>query len=436
MVRCNCRRFCGVPFSFVMTTFAELGVIDPILRRLEAKGIAAPFEIQELTIRDAIDGRDILGKAKTGSGKTIAFGIPLVQRMKPGLKGTQALVLVPTRELCSQVADELRWLSPQSARVVAVYGGTGMGQQLKEAPKGHIIVATPGRLMDLMNRGAVKLDKMHTLVIDEADRMADMGFLPQVQWILGRIPRERQTMLFSATLDAQIMGLIAQTSDAVRHEVAEEAPTVETVEHHLFEVHQLDKVDVLLSLLKAPRELTLVFTRTKYGCDKLARQLRDSGIRASAIHGNLRQGMRESALDRFERGKIDVLVATDVAARGLDIDGITQVVNFDPPDDHKNYIHRVGRTARAGRSGVGITLALYDQREDVERMARRLRLHPHIVEVFSSDPRLAKVGTADYPGIPAMVEDEAGDGGARKRSGLTGVSRRASTRRRRGGRGR
>jgi superfamily II DNA/RNA helicase len=285
--------------------------------------------------------------------------------------------------------------------------------------------------MDLINRKAADLSKVHSHVIDEADRMADMGFLPQVQWILHYVPKERQTMLFSATLDQQIMGLIAQTKNAVRHEIADKEPTVESMEHHLFEVHHLDKVDVLVSLLNAPRELTLVFTRTKRGCDKLAKSLRDAGIKAAAIHGDLRQGQREQALERFEKGKVDVLVATDVAARGLDISGITQVVNYDPPEDHKAYLHRVGRTARAGRKGVGITLALYDQREDVERIARRLKLNPHIVEVFSSDPRLAKVGTSEMPGA-ARVEQAEGDTLVKTKSALAQASRRASTRRRRG----
>ncbi|HVE91470.1 MAG TPA: DEAD/DEAH box helicase [Actinomycetota bacterium] len=373
-------------------------MIEPITKRLAAKGITAPFAIQSLVLKDALDGRDILGKAKTGSGKTLAFGIPLVQRMKPGINGTQALVLVPTRELCSQVADELRSISGRSARIVTAYGGTGMGANLKQAPNAHILVCTPGRLIDLLERRSANLSQVHILVIDEADRMADMGFLPQVARILSEVPRKRQTMLFSATLDSQIMGLIAQTHDPVRHEVDEDTPTVEAVEHHLFEVNQVDKHDVLISVLQAPRRLTLVFTRTKRGCDKLATHLRKAGVRAAAIHGDLAQGAREKALDRFEKGEVDVLVATDVAARGLDIEGITQVVNFDPPEDHKAYLHRVGRTARAGRSGVAVTLATWQQRDEVEKMAKRLQLHPHIVEMVATDERLSRVGTGEVEG--------------------------------------
>jgi superfamily II DNA/RNA helicase len=383
-------------------TFADLGVADPIVRRLESRGITEPFEIQSLVMRDALEGRDILGKAKTGSGKTLAFGVPMVQRMKPGAHGTQALVLVPTRELCSQVAEEISKISGKNARILAAYGGAGLHRHIEEAPKAHIIVATPGRLIDLIERGAAKLGGVHILVIDEADRMADMGFLPQVASILRHVPRDRQTMLFSATLDHQIVGLISQTRDPVRHEVDEKAPTVEGVEHHLFEVHQMDKDDVLIALLKGPRGRTLVFNRTKRGCDKLAERLNKAGVKAGAIHGDLAQSQREKALERFENGEVNVLCATDVAARGLDIENITHVVNYDPPEDHKAYLHRVGRTARAGRSGVGITLATWEQRVEVERMARALRLNPHIVEVYSSDPRLQQVGTGTFRGVETV----------------------------------
>ncbi len=381
-------------------SFADLGVAEPILRRLESRGIDNPFEIQALVLRDALEGRDVLGKAKTGSGKTLAFGIPLIQRMKEGINGTQAVVLVPTRELCAQVAEELRRIAPSKARILAAYGGVGMGMNLREAPGAHIIVATPGRLIDLLERRTANLENVHLLVIDEADRMADMGFLPQVATILRYVPTERQTMLFSATLDHAISGLVAQTRDAVRHEVIDDVPTVENVQHHFFEAHQMDKEAVLASLLKAATGLTLVFTRTKRSCDKLAQRLKDDGVKAVAIHGDLNQVARERALDDFETGKVNVLVATDVAARGLDIEGIEMVVNYDPPDDHKNYLHRVGRTARAGKSGVGVTLSNWEQRTEVERMARRLRLEPKIEEVFSSDPRLARVPSGELEGAP------------------------------------
>jgi superfamily II DNA/RNA helicase len=342
-------------------------------------------------------------------------------------EGTQAVVLVPTRELCSQVTDEIKAIAPSRTKILAVYGGVKLGPHIQKAPSAQIIVATPGRLIDLIERKAADLRNTHMLVIDEADRMADMGFLPQVARILKSVPRERQTMLFSATLDSQIMGLISQTQDALRFEVADKMPTVEGVAHHLFEVHRMDKTDILVALLGGPHGLTLVFTRTKRECDWLADQLKAAGIKAEPIHGDLSQGERERALKQFEDGKIDVLVATDVAARGLDIDNITLVVNFDPPEDHKAYLHRVGRTARAGRTGTAVTLATWQERSDVERMARTLKLHPHIVEIFSSDPRLKQVGTADFEGAPPAKEDPgrpATAGAYAKLAGRRGGSRR------------
>jgi ATP-dependent RNA helicase DeaD/ATP-dependent RNA helicase RhlE len=387
-------------------SFADLGVTQAIVERMQKRGIIHPFPIQAEAIPDALDGRDILGKAKTGSGKTLAFGIPLVQRLRRDVKGTQALVLLPTRELCAQVKDELQALAPRKIKVLAAYGGAGLRRHIEEARHADIIAATPGRLIDLLERKAADLSKVHMLVFDEADRMADMGFLPQVTTILRYVPRERQTMLFSATLDSQIMGLISQTQDPLRYEVSDRQPTVEGLEHHLFEVHQMDKTDVLVALLKGPHGLTLVFTRTKRACSRLAKALSDNGVKAEAIHGDRTQAERERSLHRFEHGDVDVLVATDVAARGLDIEGVTLVVNYDLPEDHKAYVHRVGRTARAGKTGVAVTLATWEQRADVERMARRLRLTPHIVEVFSSDPVLQKVGTADVTGNPPAPEDE------------------------------
>ncbi len=387
-------------------TFSALGVDDAIVQRLKQRDIELPFPIQAEVIPDALDGRDILGKAKTGSGKTLAFGIPIVQRLRSGVQGTQALVLVPTRELCSQVTEDLASIAPAKTKILATYGGAGLGRHIKEAKGASIIVATPGRLIDLLERKAADLSKLHILIFDEADRMADMGFLPQVTTILRHVPRDRQTMLFSATLDHQIMGLISQTQDPMRFEIADRMQTVEGLEHHLFEVHQMDKTDVLVALLKGPHGLTLVFTRTKHTCGRLARALTDAGVKAEAIHGDRTQSERERSLQRFESGDVDVLVATDVAARGLDIDNVTLAVNYDPPEDHKAYVHRVGRTARAGKTGVAVTLATWEQRTDVERMAKRLRLTPHIVEVFSSDPMLQKVGTEEVAGAPPTREED------------------------------
>jgi superfamily II DNA/RNA helicase len=383
------------------STFAALGAPTGVVDRLTARGIIEPFPIQAATVADALAGRDVCGKAPTGSGKTIAFGIPLVSRVgKAAPRRPKGLVLVPTRELAVQVAKELEALGASRDRTVeAVYGGSDMDKQIRKFKQGvDVVVATPGRLIDLLDRGEVRLDGVEIIVLDEADRMADMGFLPQVAKILRTVPKERQTMLFSATLDHQIMGLISQTQDPLRFEIEETQPTVEGLEHHLFEVHRMDKTDVLVSLLAGPHGSTLVFTRTKRECDRLAGRLKQAGINAEAIHGDLSQSDREKALKKFDTGKIDVLVATDVAARGLDIEGITLVVNYDPPEDHKAYVHRVGRTARAGRTGTAVTLATWEQRSDVERMARMLKLTPHIVEIFSTDPRLQQVGTAEMEG--------------------------------------
>jgi superfamily II DNA/RNA helicase len=387
-------------------TFADLGVDKRIIERLDARDITSPFEIQQLVIPDALSGRDVLGKAKTGSGKTLAFAIPIVQCLNTTTKGTQALVLVPTRELCAQVVEDIESIAAPKTRILAAYGGTGMRRNIEQAPRAQIIVATPGRLIDLIDRKLANLSEVHILVIDEADRMADMGFMPQVSQILRNVPRERQTMLFSATLDQQIMGLISQTQDPTRHEIVDRVPTVESLEHHLFEVHQMDKTEVLVALLKGPHGLTLVFTKTKFGCSRLAAALRDAGVKAEAIHGDRTQAERERSLQRFETGDVDVLVATDVAARGLDIDGVTLVVNYDPPSDHKGYVHRVGRTARAGRTGVAVTFATWEQRSEVERMARMLKLTPHVVEVLSSDPRLQQVGTTEFAGAPPAPESD------------------------------
>lgn len=388
-------------------TFADLGVIDPILRRLEEAGFEHPFPIQAQALPDALEGRDVLGKAKTGSGKTLAFGIPIVQRMDVDTSGvTQALVLVPTRELCSQVTEDLEMITPDDVRVHPAFGGSGMAEDLKYAKGADIIVATPGRLIDLLERKAADLSGLQILVIDEADRMADMGFLPQVGKILSYVPKEkkRQTMLFSATLDNQIAGLMAQTNDPVRHEVSEDMPTVEGVEHFFFEVHEMDRDEVLKRLLSHAHGSVLVFCRTKRGCDRLARRLRDDGIDATPIHGDLGQRDREKALSRFEKGQVQALIATDVAARGLDISGISHIINFDPPEDHKTYVHRVGRTARAGATGVGITLCTHEDRIQVERMARALHLEPNVEEIYSTDPRLERIGAGELEGVDAKPQ--------------------------------
>jgi superfamily II DNA/RNA helicase len=386
-------------------TFEGLGVPADLVTALARDGIREPFPIQSLTIPDALAGRDICGKAKTGSGKTLAFGIPLLERIGAAGPGRPtALVLVPTRELATQVFRALRPLGAVTDRSVrAVYGGVSLDPQIEALRKGvDVVVGTPGRLIDLMERGELSVSAVEVLVIDEADRMADMGFMPQVQKILYRIENEHQTMLFSATLDGAVKRLVDRYMQGpVFHEVDEDEPTVEQMEHRFLLVHQLDKVKVLAAIARGASR-TLVFCRTKRGADRLVMQLRREGVRALAIHGDLRQGARERALADFTAGKVTVLVATDVAARGIHVDDVEVVVHYDPAEDHKAYLHRSGRTARAGRSGVAVTLMLWNQENEVRVVQRRLGLQIPVVEIFSNDPRLADLAAWDTSGAEAV----------------------------------
>ena len=357
-------------------SFEELGVSAPVIRALAATGITHPFAIQGLVLPDALAGLDILAESPTGSGKTLAFGLPLVERTAGAGKRPGALVLVPTRELALQVAADLTPLArAKGVSVATVYGGAPIGAQIKKARSAHVLVATPGRLYDLLERRAVSLSDVRVLVLDEADRMLDMGFKPQVDRILRSVPANRQTMLFSATLDggvAELARAYTVTPSHVRAELPAEAQRGE-VEHTFVAVTSEDKLERLVEQLGADRGLALVFVRTKHGADKLARRLeRQHNIKALAMHGNLSQSQRERALAQFESGRVSTLVATDVAARGLDVDDITHVINFDPPHGDNDYVHRVGRTGRAGRSGTGITLVRPEQRRDVGRLAARL----------------------------------------------------------------
>jgi superfamily II DNA/RNA helicase len=356
--------------------FSDLGVRAEIIRALEKKGINEAFPIQELVIPDAMAGRDVLAKSKTGSGKTLGFAIPIVERLNRNEPGPSALVLVPTRELACQVAEEFETIAhTNQLRVGLAYGGVGLEEQARRASRSHILIATPGRLEDLATRGEVKLGNVRILVLDEADRMLDMGFQPQVDRIVRRLTGPRQTMFFSATLDGRIGHLAkSYTHDAVLHEIESDKLTVDEVEHGFKAVAQADKVEALIGLLDKEREHALVFVRTKRGAERLVIKLRDRKVLAVAMHGDMTQSQRERSWERFQSGKADVLVATDVAARGLDLDRISHVINFDPPQDETAYVHRVGRTARAGRSGAGITLFTPDQLGDVGRMAARLDL--------------------------------------------------------------
>ena len=384
----------------VSPTFAQLGVDPRLAAALAAQGIDEPFEIQELTIRDAIAGRDVCGKAKTGSGKTLAFGLPMLMATPRAESGHPAsLVLVPTRELALQVTGVLAPLGEAiDRRVGAVYGGADLEAQVKLVKKGlDVVVATPGRLIDLADRKAISLTDVTILVVDEADRMADMGFLPQVEWLLRKMTRRHQTMLFSATLDSAVDQLVSRyLSDPVLHEVQSVQVTVTEMDHYFFKVHQLDKAKVLAAIINGAGK-SLVFVRTKHGVDRVAEALTAEGVRALPIHGDLRQKSREKALADFTKGRLQALVATDVAARGLDIEGVDVVVHYDPAEDYKNYLHRSGRTARAGEAGVAVTLVLWNQELTAERLQRRLGLSVPLVEVFSNDPRLAELVLAPSP---------------------------------------
>jgi superfamily II DNA/RNA helicase len=393
-------------------TFAELGVHPDLCAVLTSQGITTAFPIQALTIHDALAGRDVCGKAKTGSGKTLGFGLPMLQRVadsekelvrEGGPARPRGLVLLPTRELAVQVYEVLKPLGAAlGLHVNAVYGGADIERQIKSLRRGcDIIIATPGRLIDLGDRGELNVEHLDVLVLDEADRMADMGFMPQVEWVLRRIAEHaHQTLLFSATLDGAIDRLVKRyLTDPVFHEVASDTQTVSLMVHHFFNVHQMDRVKVAAAICNSMGK-TLIFCRTKRGADRLVEQLQKEGVNAAAIHGDLRQSQREKALADFSADKLPVLVATDVAARGLHIDGVDCVMHFDPPEDHKAYLHRSGRTARAGSTGVVVSLLLWNQTIEAEVIMRRLALKRPIVEVFSNDPHLKNLAQWD----PTMEE--------------------------------
>jgi len=364
-------------------SFRELGVSSPVVDALTARSIHEPFRIQALVLPDALAGLDVLAKSPTGSGKTLAFALPIVERTTPADARPSALVLVPTRELAAQVSAELESLVPaKGLKVAAVYGGVPLNAQAKRAKSAHVLVATPGRLQDLAERRLVDLSHVRILVLDEADRMLDMGFQPQVDRIVRRLPRNRQTMFFSATLDGPVGELARNyTNSPSRFEaaLAEEQEPGE-IEHHFVPVTADTKVETLVNHIKSSSGLTLVFVRTKRGADKLVQKLTRHDVRAVAMHGDMSQGARERALARFESGKVTTLVATDVAARGLDLDDITHVINFDPPGEDKDYVHRTGRTGRAGRSGKAITYVLPEQQAETSHVARRLGHHAQFEE--------------------------------------------------------
>ena len=371
--------------------FSELGIEKDLVEELNHLGIIEPFEIQKITIPDILKGRDVCGKAKTGSGKTIAFGLPLLQLLPASKPGEPTgLALVPTRELAVQVCKELEPLAlKRGLGVRAIYGGTPIEKQIEALKKGvDFVVATPGRLIDLLERGDISVSSVQKIVIDEADRMADMGFMPQVEWILRQVELDHQTLLFSATLDGMVSGLISRyQQEPAMHEVESREVTVAEMQHRFIAVHEMDQVKVAAAIINSSNK-TIVFTKTRWGADKLTSKLLQENVTAAAIHGDLRQSQREKALKDFTKGKIRTLVATDVAARGIHVDDVEAVIHYDPPSDAKTYLHRSGRTARAGGSGVVVSLICWDEELEIRKLMRRLGLKQPIVEMFSNDERL------------------------------------------------
>jgi superfamily II DNA/RNA helicase len=380
-------------------SFIDLGIHASMVAVLAQRGISTPTAIQARTLPDALAGRDVLGRAQTGSGKTLAFGLALLTRMPAVQRRDSAsprgLVLVPTRELAQQVAAELEPLARvDGLRVTAVFGGARIGRQIEALQRGvDVVVATPGRLLDLLDRQVARLDKVSVLVIDEADHMADLGFLPAVTRIIDATPAGRQCLMFSATLDSGVDRLAQRyLSRPAVHAVTSASAPVTSMQHQVFLLDHSDKVDIAAEIARRPLR-TLFFVRTKHGADRLAKQLVHRGIDATAIHGNLNQNQRTRALDGFAAGRVRALVATDVAARGLHIDALDLVVHFDPPSDHKHYLHRSGRTARAGATGTVISLVEAHQARDVARIHAAAAVQPDQVTVRVGDPGLRAIVT-------------------------------------------
>ena len=362
-------------------TFAELGVPENICRSLENKGILKPFEIQKLTITDGLEGHDICGRAPTGSGKTIAFGIPLIANSKRGEpKHPGSLILAPTRELAEQIFSELRTFAGKT-KIGVVYGGVGYGNQSKSLKQGlDILVACPGRLEDLIEQGFVNLSNVNHVVLDEADRMADMGFMPSVRRLLDQTNPERQTFLFSATLDKDVAKLTREyQTNPIRHEIGEETPDIKSAHHLFWKITNANKTEITAEAINAVWP-AIIFCRTRHGSDRLAKRLNKLGIHGVTIHGGKSQNQRSRALADFTKGRVQALIATDVAARGIHVDGVASVIHYDPPEDHKAYIHRSGRTARAGQSGVVLSFVAPDQKKKARRLQHKIDIDQPIME--------------------------------------------------------
>ncbi len=390
--------------------FAELGVAAPMVAALAKQGITEPFPIQRATIADAIAGKDVLGRGRTGSGKTLAFGLPLLTRLAAGESTStpRALILTPTRELALQIADNLSPLAVvMGLDLYLVAGGMAYGPQIKAFQRGvDVVVATPGRLIDLLEQGAVDLSQVEIAVLDEADHMSDLGFLPDVTTILDAVPADGQRLLFSATLDGAVDKLVRRyLSDPVTHEVDSGRASVTTMTHHVLHLAPHHKNQIIAEIANRDGK-SVLFARTQMGTDRIAGQLRQAGILAGALHGGLTQGARSRILAAFKAGEMPVLVATDVAARGIHVDDVSLVLQVDPPMNHKDYLHRAGRTARAGESGAVVTIVLPHQRKLMQRMTRQagVRAEPTPVQP-GSDELKAATGARDCTGAPITEDD-------------------------------
>ncbi len=403
-------------------SFSDLGVPDDIVDRLEGVGIDSPFPIQAATIPDAMSGKDVLGRAPTGSGKTLAFGIPMVARLKKAKPHKPTgLILSPTRELAEQIRRELEPLADVRGRsVAAVYGGVGFGAQLKALRGGvDMVVACPGRLLDLIDQGEIKLDQVSIAVIDEADRMADMGFLPVVKQILDKTNNDRQTVLFSATLGKEVRVLTDRYQNRpVTHEVGEKEPDMTRMTHRFVRIDRTEKVALAAHEIRSHGQ-TIVFCRTRHGSDRVARQLKKYGVKTGVIHGRRTQSQRDSALKAFVEGKTQALIATDVAARGIHVDGVDCVVHFDPPEDDKAYTHRSGRTARAGASGVVISFVTNEDLKDTKKLQRQIKVKCEFEDPTPAD----KLDHGDPIIVPKQGGGKGGGGKGGQRSGSRGKGR-------------
>ncbi|MFD8229804.1 DEAD/DEAH box helicase [Streptomyces massasporeus] len=391
-------------------TFADLGLPEGVVRKLAQNGVTTPFPIQAATIPDALAGKDILGRGRTGSGKTLSFGLPTLARLAGGRTEKhkpRAVILTPTRELAMQVADALQpYGDVVGLKMKVVCGGTSMGNQIYALERGvDILVATPGRLRDIINRGACSLENVEVAVLDEADQMSDLGFLPEVTELLDQVPAGGQRMLFSATMENEISTLVKRyLVDPVSHEVDSAQGNVTTMSHHILIVKPKDKAPVTAAIASR-KGRTIIFVRTQLGADRIAEQLCDSGVKADALHGGMTQGARTRVLEDFKKGYVNALVATDVAARGIHVDGIDLVLNVDPAGDHKDYLHRSGRTARAGRSGTVVSLSLPHQRRQIFRLMEDAGVDAsrHIIQGAGAfDPEVAEI-----TGARSMTEVQA-----------------------------